>query len=221
MSLPQGLFPVSWLVAGSLVYAALVIWAGAGIDWRRLQRHTTRQHLLLAGSIAVMMLWSAGREIIPSIGGHFLGMTALTLLVGWRQAMVGSLLPVVGVVVVGIEPWPTAGLAGLMLAALPIGSTYLVWRVSARFLSRGLFTCLGLSTFFGSVLAIVLTRAGVSGLLAGTGIYALDVIGREYLSILPIALTQEALVNLLVITALALFRPHWLQTIQQRQYFSR
>jgi uncharacterized membrane protein len=221
MDLPQGLFPVPWLLAGSIAYAMLVVWAGAGIDWQRLKRQPQRQHVLLAGSIGVMMLWLAGGGLMPGIGGHLLGMTTLTLLVGWRQALVGSLFPVIGAALAGVEPWPTAGLAGFMLAAVPIGVTHLVWRISTRTLPRSLLIYLGVCACFGSALAVVLPRAAIGGMLASTGIYALDVIGSKYLSLLPMALLQETVTNLVAIAVLALLRPNWLMTLQQRRHFSR
>lgn len=220
MDLPQGLFPASWLIAGVLAYALLVIWAATGLNWRRLRRLPHKQHAFFAGSTAVTLLWLADNGLLPGAGGHLLGMTALTLLLGWRQAMVGSLFPVICATLVGVEPWSTAGLAGLLLAALPIGITHLLWRISSYTLPRSLFVYLGVCVFCGSILTVVLPRAAISGMLASTGIYTFEVIRREYLSLLPMALLLEAVVNLTVIATLALLRPDWLLSLQQR-YLSR
>lgn len=221
MDIPQGLLPIPWLMAGAMVYAALVVWAGMGIEWRRLKQQTHRQHVLLAASMAVMVLWLAGNASTSTINGHLLGMTTLTLMVGWRPAMIGSLFPVIGAAVVGVEPWATAGLAGLMLAAVPIGITHMVWRISARTLPRSLSIYLGVCVFCGSALTVVLARGAIGGLVASTGIYALGTLGREFFSMLPMALIQEVGVNLAAIAALVFLRPNWLMSLQQRRYFSR
>src|SRR5690625_2444380 len=101
MNISADMFSAPWLATGMVAYGALLSWALAGIDHRRLQRQPHRQHLLLAGSVAVMSLWLARSAVMPGVGVHILGMTSLTLLLGWRQALVGSLFPLGGSVLVG------------------------------------------------------------------------------------------------------------------------
>lgn len=221
MDLWQELLPVPWLLAGFIAYGVLVGWAWAGLDRWRLRRETQKQHLLFASSIAVMLLWLAGGSILPGPSTHLLGMTALTLLVGWRQAMVGSLFPVIGAVLAGVEPWQTAGLAGVLLAAVPIGITHLVWRLTERVLPHSLFGYLAICAVLGSILAAALGRLAVLGLIALSGVYSLTVIGQYHLSLLPLALLQESLVNIVAVAAVATLRPKWLTTLPQRRYLSR
>lgn len=148
-------------------------------------------------------------------------MTALTLLLGWRQALIGSLFPLVGAVLVGTEPWPTAGLAGLLLAAVPIGVTHLLWRLTERLLPHSLVGYLTVCALLGAAVAAALGRLAVSGLLATTGLYSVASIGQQYLALLPLALLQEGLVNIAAVAAVAAWRPKWLITLPQRRYFSR
>ncbi len=207
--------PEIWLLTGIVAYGALVLWALAGIDRRRLQREPLRQHLLLGGSVAVMVLWLVRSSMVmPEIGLHVLGMTALTLLVGWRQALVGSLLPVLGPVLVGAEPWQMAGLSGLALAALPIGITHLVWRITQRLLPRNLFVYLFVCTLCGSALAAALARVAAVALLAIAGTYTLAAISHDQLVLLSLLLLPESLVNVAAIAALAAWRPQWLITLR-------
>jgi uncharacterized membrane protein len=215
------LLPIPWLLAGFIAYGVLVGWAWSGIDRWRLRRDSQKQHLLFASSIAVMVLWLAGGSVLPGPSAHLLGMTAFTLLVGWRQAMIGSLFPVVGVILAGIEPWPTLGLTGLLLAAVPIGVTHAVWRLTERWLPHSLLGYFAVCTVLGSVIAAGLGRLAVLGLLAATGIYSVAVIGQHHLSLLPLALLQECLVNITAVAAVVVVRPKWLTTLPQRRYFSR
>lgn len=196
-------------------------WAWSGIDRWRLRRETQKQHVLFAGSIAVMLLWMADGSVLPGPSSHLLGMTALTLLVGWRQAMVGSLFPIAGAVVAGIEPWQTAGLAGVMLAAVPIAVTHWVWRLVERFLPYSLFGYLAISTILASIIAAALGRLAVLGLIVLTGVYSVAVIRHYHLPLLPLALLQEGLVNIGVVAAVAAWRPKWLSTLPRRRYLSR
>lgn len=57
MNISQELLPIPWLLAGFIAYGALLGWAWSGIDRGRLRQEPQRQHLLFAGSIAVMALW--------------------------------------------------------------------------------------------------------------------------------------------------------------------
>lgn len=221
MLLSEHLLPLPWLVAGFVGYIALLGWAAAGLDRRRLMRETQRQHLLFASCVAVMSMWLLRSAVEPGVGVHVLGMTALTLLVGWRQAMLGSLFPVVGTVAAGAEPWQTAGLAGLVLAALPIGVTHLIWLAAERALPRRVSVYLVVCALCGSAVAVMLARLLVLCLLLATGAYTLNMLGRDYLSLLALALVPEAIVNAVAVAALAAWRPQWLSTLPRQRYLSR
>lgn len=215
MNLSAHVLPEIWLLTGIVAYGALVLWALAGIDRRRLQREPHRQHLLLASSVAVMVLWLVRSSVVmPEIGLHVLGMTALTLLVGWRQALVGSLFPVLGPVLVGTEPWQMVGLSGLALAALPIGVTNLVWRITERLLPHNLFVYLFVCALCGSALAAALARLAAMALLAIAGTYTIAAISQDHLVLLSLLLLPESLVNVAAVATLAAWRPQWLITLR-------
>jgi uncharacterized membrane protein len=221
MNLANDVLPLPWLLAAFLGYVALVAWALSGIDRWRLQRETQRQHLLFASSVAVMVLWLVRTDVMLGLSAHVLGMTALTLLVGWRQAVVGSLFPVVGSVLVGAEPWQTVGLAGLIVAALPIGVTHLLWRISDRLLPSNMAIYLGVCALLGSVLAAALARLAVLGLLLLAGAFTFAAVGKDYLTLLPLTLLPEGVINVIAVSMLAAWRPQWLMTLRQQRYLSR
>jgi len=221
MDLSQELLPIPWLLAGFIAYGALLGWAWSGIDRWRLRREAQRQHLLLAGSVAVMALWLTDSGALSGFHVHLLGMTALTLLVGWRQALIGSLFPIVGAVLVGTEPWPTAGLARFLFAAMPLGVTPMLLRPTQRFLPHSLFCYLAVFALLGAAVATALGHLAVSGLLVTTGSYSAARVGQQYLALLPMALLQECLVNIIAVAAVATLRPQWLTTLPQPRYLSR
>lgn len=221
MSLSPDLLPIPWLVAGFLGYGTLVAWALSGIDRWQLRRQTFRQHLLFASSVAVMVLWLVRADGGPGLGVHVLGMTGLTLLVGWRQAMVGSLFPVVAVALAGAEPWQTVGITGIVLAALPIGVTQFVWRASEQLLPRRVITYLLVCALCGSLLAGAVTRLVVLAMLLAVGAYASASIVGDYLKLVMLILVPEGIINVAAVSALALWRPQWLSTLRQQRYLSR
>lgn len=191
----QELLPIPWLLAGFVAYGALVGWAWSGLEHWRLRCDVQKLHVFFASAVAVMALWLAGGSVLPGPGAHLLGMTALTLLVGWRQAMVGSLFPVFGTAFAGVEPWQTAGLFGLLLAVVPIGVTHWVWRLTRRMLPHSVVGYLAICTVLGSIVAAAMGR---------------------------LALLQESLLNAGAVAAVAALRPKWLMTLpRQRRYYSR
>lgn len=221
MNLAPDLLPLPLFGAGYLLFAALLVWALTGINYRRWAREPLRQHLFFASSLAIMLLWFVRAGLAPGLGIHFLGMTALTLLLGWRLAMVGALFPLVGSAVVGLESWESLGLNGLLLVALPIGISQAIWRLADRRLPPNLFVYILGCGFFGSLLAAGVARLAVGGVLLAAGMYSWQTLVDDYLVVLPLALFPEGIINGMVVSVLSALRPEWMATLDTRRYLSR
>jgi len=218
VNLSSDLLPKAWLLTAGLIYLALWLWAALGADWRGLQRSSYRQHLLFGGALAVLCLWYLRAGVSPGLGIHLLGMTALTLMLGWRLALVASVVPLIGMVVLGREPWSAAAVSALLLAAVPVGVTHLVWRVTERWMPSNLFAYLFVCAFFGGVLSAALARLLVVGLLVVSGSYDGEQLQREYLLLLPLTLLPEGMLNGMLVSVMAVYRPDWLATFDAKRY---
>ncbi len=219
MNLTADQFPFVWLWPGFALYFLLLTWALGGLDLNELKRRRSRQHVFYAGSIAVMMLWLMRTGIQPGLGLHLLGISGLALIAGWRLAFLGALFPLVGVVVLGHEPWQAAGMVAMVMVALPIAVTYGVWRLTERFLPSNLFVYIFVCGFFGSAMAALLAHLAAAGLMLATGATESATITRDYLVYLPLMLFPEALINGGLISVLVAYRPEWLATFNTRRYF--
>lgn len=217
MNLPSTL-PLIWFGVGYALFAALLIWALTGIDFRRWAREPLRHHLFFGASLTVMLLWFIRADVAPGLAIHLLCMTALTLLLGWRLALVGALFPLLGSAVSGAESWLTLGVNGLLLAAVPIGVSHLVWRLADRRLPANLFVYILGCGFFGALLAAATARLGGASIALLFGLQDWDAIRDQYLAVLPLTLFPEGIVNGMVISALAAFRPEWVTTLDARRY---
>lgn len=218
MNLTSGLIPSIWLSLAVLAYLVLWLWAALGADWQGLRRSSYRQHLLFGGSLAVLCLWFMRAGISPGMGIHVLGMTTLTLTLGWRLALVASVVPLAGMVVLGQETWPAVAVSGLLLAAVPIGVTHLVWRLSERWMPSNLFAYLFVCAFFGGVLSVAVARLSVVAVLLLSGSYDVAQVQREYLLLLPLSMLPEGMVNGMLVSVLAVYRPEWLVTFDAKRY---
>jgi len=73
-----------WLdLAAGLVMLLYVAGAAATADWPALRAAAERQHVLLGGILALLLLWLLTFQVVEEIRIHLLGVTTLTLLVGW------------------------------------------------------------------------------------------------------------------------------------------
>lgn len=54
-----------------------------------------------------------------------------------------------------------------------------------------------------------------------SGAYPWHIISADYLSIWPLLLFPEALLNGMAMTLLAVYRPHWVSTFFDREYLGR
>jgi uncharacterized membrane protein len=221
MNLAHGLLSTPWFIAGYVLFGAVLAWTLVGVDYQGFMRQPLRQHLFFGASIAVMLLWLIRAGVTPGFGIHLLGITALTLLLGWRLAMTGAVLALVGMAVIGVEEWITLGLAGVLLVAVPVAVTQTVWRLIDRFLPANLFIYILGCGFFGAAIATATTRLTVGGLLLATGTADWPLISEQYLPVALLTLFPEGFINGMVIAAFAAYRPDWLATLDMRRYLDR
>lgn len=202
------------------LYAVMLLWALRGVDYLALRAAVGRQHAIYGFSVLLMLLWSVRATPQTGLSLHLLGITALTLLAGWRLALLGGLFAVVGSMVLLRESGQSALLATFLLLALPVGVTHLVWCLSRRYLPRQPFVYILVCAFFGSMLASASAHLAVAavtfvaaGGAGGNGVWS------SYAASLPLLLFPEALLNGGVITFLVAYRPEWLATFEVKSYF--
>lgn len=218
MNLAQDLLPNSWLIAGYLIYGAALSLALWRTDYLSLLRASQRQHLFFGASIAIMCLWLIRAGITPGLGVHLLGISALTLLLGWQLAIVGAMAALVGSAVMGHEEWISLGLNGVLLVIIPVLVTHAVWRFTNRFLPPNLFIYILGCGFFGAGMATIAARLSVGGLLFAGGVLDWNATGAEYLPISLLTLFPESFINGIVIAAIAAYRPEWLATLDAERF---
>ena len=208
------------LVVGWLIYVPVLLWAMIRAPWVELFSDSRRQHLLFGTVFALFMLWLVRRDFDTGVSYHFIGMTAVTLLLDWPLALVGGLVAQIGLVLLGRQDLAAMGVNGALLIVLPVlvteGCAILVERAQPR----NPFVYIFCSGFFAAALSALLC------LLVGLGVLWLDerfampewledFVGYLWLIIFP-----EAFINGMVISALVVFCPEWLETFNRTRYLS-
>lgn len=199
--------------------------AGLGIavyfaSWRWL-RYGFQQHLLLGSSLALIVLWSMRAGLTPELTIHFLGVTAVTLILGWALALLAIAIACLGLGLTGLVPWPLLSLDFLTSGVIPVAVSWLVWRQSERWLPPNLFIYLFVAVFLAAALAVLTGNLVRAGWLWLGGDFEFFQISHDYLILLPLVVLSEALLNGFVMTGLVIMRPDWVRTYDDQRYLGR
>ncbi|WP_052815474.1 energy-coupling factor ABC transporter permease [Aeromonas caviae] len=208
-------------VAALLLWLVLLAFSLNASLLRTLGAHPLYQHLCLGGAIVLVPLWTLRAGLHEGLEIHFLGLTSLTLLLGWRLALLAPCLTLLLLAYFGVIPLTDIGWQALIGVALPVATSWLLFLGSWAWLPRHLFVYLFVAAFLGGALSIS-AKVLASALLIGvSGTYSWHTISADYLSIWPLLLFPEALLNGMTMTLLAVYRPHWVNTFFDREYLGR
>lgn len=105
---------------GWVLYAPVLVWAILRSPWVELFADRRRQHLLFGTVFALFMLWLVRRDFDTGVSYHFIGMTAVTLLLDWPLAIVGGFAAQLGLMLLGRQDLAALGVNGLLLIGLPV-----------------------------------------------------------------------------------------------------
>lgn len=130
-----------------ILYAGVVLWALLRVSWIELLADTRRQHLLFGSVFIIAVLWLVRRDFDNGLTFHFIGLTAVTLLLNWQLALVAGTLAQLGMLIIGWDDASAFGVNGLLRVLLPVLVTVLVCRALERFKPTNLFLYIFISGF--------------------------------------------------------------------------
>ncbi|WP_010489716.1 energy-coupling factor ABC transporter permease [Pseudomonas sp. S9] len=207
-------------LAGWLLYAPVVLWAIWRAPWVALISDLRRQHLVFATALALFLLWLVRRDFESGLSYHFIGMTAVTLLLDWPLAVLVGLLAQLGLLALGLQDLSALGVNGVLLVALPVLVTELCALRVEREQPENLFVYIFFCGFFPAALATLLVILSAFGLLWLDGVFEMPPWIEDYIGYLWLVIFPEAFINGLVVSALVVFYPDWLETFNRSRYLS-
>ena len=211
------LLPTSqWL--GWLLYAAVLGWALWRSPWLELFSDQRRQHLLFGTVLALFLLWLVRRDFASGLSFHFIGMTAVTLLLDWPLAVLGGFAAQLGLLALGRLDLFALGVNGMLLVVVPVAITEFCALQVERRQPRNLFVYIFCCGFFPAALATLCSLLAGLGVLLVDGIYQMPPWLDEFAGYLWLVVFPEAFINGLVVTALVVFYPDWLETFNRTRY---
>ena len=217
MNIPANLLsePVYWLA--HLLYGLLLGWALYTAPWYKIR---TRENLniFLAATVGLLFIWMLKAGIQPGMTFHLLGATLLMLMFGWQFALLSLSLVLLAQAFYGNIDFFSYSLNVLLMAALPILFSFMVFRLSLRFLPRHFFVYTLFNAYFCAALSMAVTVITASLLLLCCSDYTLDELARRYLPFVPLMIFAEGFFTGMLATAMVLFRPEWIGSFDDRKY---
>lgn len=218
MTVAAELLP-TWLVA--LLWCGFALTCGYAVrsaDWRALRAVPSRYHLVFGGSFCCLVLWLISINTVEGLWLHLLGMTSLTLLLGWHFAVLAGSIAVIAHTLLINQPLSAASAAWLLTVAVPATvSSWLLQRLR-RLRSRNLFVYT-LGAGFGGGLLSVMALAIVSLLLLWLcGQRSLVIGGLSNWPLIFLMMFPEGFINGMIVTTLTVFYPDLVRTFDDHYY---
>lgn len=187
-------------------------------DLARLMKERKWQHIVFGAATCVFVLWLFRISIYDGLIIHFLWLSTLTLVLGFRWSMlVGSFVLLMSTVI-GNDAWHMIGVNGLIGVFLPIIVTYAVFSYSFHRIYRQLFVYIFVCAFFPGALTIALKMLGMSAYYLADGLYPSDVIYYNYTQMTILMMFPEAFFNGFSMTCLIVYKPDLVATFSDKFY---
>lgn len=208
-----------WILTATWIFSGLsVAVALRRANWKILNADPRRMHIIGGGAVACLLLWLMNIHLVDGLILHFLGVTTLTLVIGWSFTVLAASLALTGFFALQSLDWSSLGLSlslsVLVPALLTRGLAQWLYRPTLRhpfvyFLGAG-FAGGGLAVLSVSMFAVVLFW------LAGVDAYVEA--AAEWWPLIFMIMFSEGFLNGMCISALAVFHPDWVKTFDDRFY---
>jgi uncharacterized membrane protein len=185
---------------------------------RQLVDDSAFQHRFFGASAAVFVLWIFRVGIVDELQVHFIWLTSLALILGFRWAMISSSFVLLGITIVGYEKFSMLGINWLLGTLLPISVTYAIFSWSFHKLPRNVFVYIFICAFFPGAITVSLKIIAMAGYFQLDTNLGWDVIFQNYVLLIPLLLFSEAFFNGFTITSLVVNKPQWVYTFHDKFY---
>ena len=206
------------LMWGWLLYGPVLLYATWRAPWVEVFSDSRRQHLLLGTVLVLCALWLLRRDFPSGLSFHFIGMTAVTLLLDWPLALLAGFIAQLALLALGKQELSVLGINGLLLIILPIIIAHWCAKALERLQPDNLFMYIFFSGFFPAALTAAFCVISGTLLLLGSGIYEFSPWLEDFFGMLLLVAFPEAFINGVAVTAFVVFKPEWLETFNYSRY---
>lgn len=219
MYIDPALLP-SWLpVLTLLVILPWLVCAAWYLPWAALLAAPSRVHLVAGGSVACLFLWLMNVRGIEGLVFHLLGMTTLTLLLGWSLATLSGTVSLLVYLLIMQLPLTGFALAWVFTVGLPAAITWALGRSLYRADLRNPFVFIFGAGFAGGALVVLVDAILALCLFSAVGLGAWTARALDVFPVLFLVMFSEGFINGMCVAALAVFYPSWMKTLDEHFYF--
>lgn len=187
-------------------------------DWRALRQQPERFHLVFGGMLFCVLLWLMSVRMVEGLWLHFMGVTTLTLILGWRFAILaGTLAVVVYTLLIG-EPLVAVAPAWLLTIAIPASVSRWLVHELRRLKSHNLFIYMLGAGFGGGMLSVLITAIAAVSFLWLIGQHGWAEQALTNWPLITLVLFPEGFINGMIVTALTVFYPDLVKTFDDAYY---
>jgi uncharacterized membrane protein len=218
MILDTNLLPGWMLIASSAVMIAVLAAALRWAQWNALAAAPGRIHLLSLSILFCLGLWALSVPVGESLRLHLLGMTSVTLLLGWRFAVLCGSLALLILTLLSDAPLGGLPPSWLLTVAVPATVSRLLLRLLPRQQNLFFYTLGG--GFIGGMASALCAALLALALLALAGQEALVTRALELWPMLALILFPEGFINGTLVTAGCVFFPQAVKTFDDYFYLA-
>lgn len=208
-------------IASLIVLLSVLFWASKDaklVLWPKLRTDKSFQHLTYSVVLILFFLWSAQASVKDGLNIHFLALTTLTMMYGWRCAFIITLPVTLALTLLGKINLTALPEFLLISCLLPIVISYLIFTLSYHYLPRNIFVFIFIGGFFNAGITASL-HVFINALFVWyLGTYDWTTILNNYLILTPLLAFPEGLLNGMALALLCVFRPEWLRVFSDRDY---
>ncbi|MBW8192408.1 energy-coupling factor ABC transporter permease [Neiella marina] len=211
---------MTWSLVGIALWALLLYQLSPSWCLSQLRNSSTLSRNFATCIAALAVLWHLKIELIEGLALHFLLVTAVTLILGFRISCIATSSAMLLLAATNQITWQQLPEHWLIHIFPIIVMSYLLLLISRKYLPRHLFVYIFVNAFLTAAVAIALS-IGIQALWYNlTGQYSSDQINQYLLRMLPLMVFPEALLNGMLITVLAVYTPHNLCTYRDSEYLN-
>jgi uncharacterized membrane protein len=217
MSIPYGLLSQAWYLSAAAIYVLVLFLAARRAPWQSL-KDESQLHVYLGTCVLLMPLWLIKAPILAGIDYHYLGATLMTLMFGWRLAIVGMSVVLAAAVFNGNLDWAAYPLNALVMGGVPVAVSHAVLRASERHLPPNYFIYVFVAAYAGAALAIGGAVLGAVAVLRLGGVYSFAQLADKYFPLIVLLMVPEAFITGMLIALMVALRPSWVGTFDDKRY---
>ncbi|MBE9567074.1 MAG: energy-coupling factor ABC transporter permease [Proteobacteria bacterium] len=218
LHIPTELMPSSVLWLANILFVGVLIYAIKKVEFKKLLDNEPSQHVYFGAMVMLLMIWGLKAGVSPGLGFHHLGATLFTLMFGWPLALFGLTTVLVASMLVQHNEWLSIGVNGSLSIIVPVFTSYLILKVTQKYLPDNFFIYIFVIAFFGAGAAVAFSRFSGIILLSLVHAYPDAKIIEESLLYTPLFMFPEMFVTGMLISIFVVYKPEWVSTFDDERY---